>query len=120
MRNHIKTLKNTHSKSIDGFSNHVINLSIDSIYLPMTFLFNMIIEQSTFPSIWKLFKVIALFKSKGSKEDPSNYRPITLLNLLSKLIKKKIYQQIDEHMKNITYGVGKFMPIGNIITQQTH
>lgn len=99
MKKHINSLKNTHSESIEGLSNHLVKLSIDSINYPMTFLFDMIVEQSTFPSIWKLFKIIALFKSKGSKEDPSNYRPITLLNPLSKLIEKEIYRQIDEHMK---------------------
>ena len=43
------------------------------------------IKLSTFPDKCKIAKLTPLFK-KGSKTDPKNYRPISLLPLISKLI----------------------------------
>jgi hypothetical protein len=41
-----------------------------------------------FPDQWKIAHVIALFK-KGDKSLPSNYRPVSLLSCVSKILEKK-------------------------------
>ena len=46
----------------------------------------------TFPSILKQARVIPMFKS-GHKEDPGNYRPISILPTLSKIIEKHVAKQ---------------------------
>ena len=50
---------------------------------PLTQIINLSIASSLFPDPCKIAKLITLFK-KGSKTDPKNYRPISLLPLLSK------------------------------------
>ena len=52
---------------------------------------------STFPDKCKIAKLIPLFK-KGLKTYPKNYRPISLLPLLSKLIEKAIHIQTQEYL----------------------
>ena len=42
------------------------------------------IKMSTYPDMWKYAKVKSIFK-KGSMADPGNYRPVSLLNLNSKI-----------------------------------
>ena len=38
----------------------------------------------SFPEIWALGQIIPIYKKKGSKKDPGNYRGITLLSCLGK------------------------------------
>jgi hypothetical protein len=45
------------------------------------------INQNIFPTDWKLAHVIPLFKA-GNKSFPSNYRPVSLLSCVSKLLEK--------------------------------
>ena len=51
---------------------------------PVTQLINISISTSTFPDPFKIAKLVALYK-KGCKTDPKNYRPVSLLPLLSKI-----------------------------------
>ena len=48
---------------------------------------------STFPDKLKVAKVISLFK-KGNPELPSNYRPISLLPVFSKIFEKLMYRRL--------------------------
>ena len=51
----------------------------------------------SFPDACKIAKVKPLFK-KGSKTDPSNYRPISLLPLLSKVFERVVLDQTEEFL----------------------
>ena len=64
----------------------------------MTNLRNKIFEKSAFPRYWKLYKTIGLYKGKGERDDPSSYRPISLLSPLSKVVEKAILIQFYQHM----------------------
>ena len=59
---------------------------------PISQICNLSIKYSIFPSDCKIAKLKPLFK-KGSKTDPQNYRPISLLPLVSKIIEKVIHDQ---------------------------
>ena len=39
---------------------------------------------------------------KGDKHDKSNYRPVCILRILSKVYKKYLYQQIENNMENVS------------------
>ena len=95
----INKLKNSHSECIRGLSNHIIKLSIEPLVLPLTYLINQCIEQSKFPNKWKLSKVVPLYKGKGKIDEPTNYRPISLLNPMSKVLEKEIQHQLCQHME---------------------
>ena len=43
-------------------------------------------------------KVTALFKS-GNRSDPNNYRPITILPTLSKILERAAHQQLYSYLK---------------------
>ena len=51
----------------------------------------------SFPNAFKIAKVKPLFK-KGSKTVPSNYRPISLLSLLSKVFERVVLDQTEEFL----------------------
>ena len=59
------------------------------------------IKLSTFPDKCKIAKLTPLFK-KGTKTNTKNYKPISLLPLISTLIKKAIHIQTQEYLdKNV-------------------
>ena len=55
------------------------------IYKPLAKIFQLSLNLGIFTSSWKIADVIARHKKK-SKSDPSNYRPISLLPIISKLL----------------------------------
>ena len=56
-------------------------------------LINLSFNKGVFPSSLKLAKVIPIHK-KGDTQDSNNYRPISLLSNLSKIIKKLIHKRL--------------------------
>ena len=64
---------------------------------PISELYNLSMALGSFPDASKIAKVKPLFK-KGSKTDPSNYRPTSLLPLLSKLFERVVLGQTEEFL----------------------
>ena len=64
----------------------------DILTIPITQLCNLSIKFSYFPKDCKLAKLKPLYK-KGTKTDPENFRPISLLAIVSKIIEKVIHDQ---------------------------
>ena len=63
------------------------------IVKPLTMLFNRSLSEKVLPSFWKLADVIPLFK----KDDPSvvsNYRPVSLLSCVSKIMERIIFKRV--------------------------
>ena len=58
---------------------------------------NLSIKLNFFTRSCKIAKVKPLFK-KGSKTNPQNYHPISLISLLSKIIERIAYDQTEEFL----------------------
>jgi hypothetical protein len=67
----------------------ILKVSAPFIVSPLTYIFNRIIDNGIYPNILKNAKVSPIFKS-GEKCLPTNYRPISVLPVISKLIEKHI------------------------------
>ena len=97
----IKSLKNKKS-NINDIAVSVIKKNSSLFAKPLTLLFNQSISTGTFPNALKLARVTPLHKS-GSTNNPQNYRPISNLNVFSKifelLMKKHLMNYLDT--KNI-------------------
>ena len=48
--------------------------------------------------MWKVSSVVPIPKTATSTDNPSNYRPISLLPVVSKLLEKYIYSIVFEHL----------------------
>ena len=66
---------------------YLIQQTTISIAKLLTYIFNMSFKADTFPSKRKLAKIISIFK-KSENNDVSNYRPISLLPQVSKILEK--------------------------------
>ena len=86
----ITKLPNKKSKGHDDISNILLKRLKASISLPLEIVFNKSIKEGSFPENMKQADVIALYKSK-EKHLVNNYRPISLLLTISKILEKIIY-----------------------------
>ena len=71
----------------------MLKLAAPYISDSLTYICNQSIINSTFPEKWKEGKVSPLHKS-GPKDDTNNYRPISVLPVLSKLLEKHIHDTL--------------------------
>jgi hypothetical protein len=81
----------------DIISNRMLVSVKEEISKPLCSLFNKSLREKVFPSDWKIAHVIPLFKT-GDKSLPSNYRPITLLSCVSKVLEKNIFKHVFNHL----------------------
>ena len=64
----------------------------------LVFLFNTSIETSQFPDSWKVARITPIFKD-GDRTEKSNYRPISVLPVISKFFEKLVFNQLYQYMK---------------------
>ena len=70
----------------------------DEISAPLSELINRCFESSVFPSDEKIAKVTPIYKS-GERSSMDNYRPISVLPVLSKVIERVVHQQLYEYLE---------------------
>jgi hypothetical protein len=87
------SLENKKSMGLDNLNSFLIKLSIPYIVESLTFIYNLSIRTNTFPRMWKSAKVIPLPKT-SDLQDPNNFRPISILSVLSKPLEKHIHAHI--------------------------
>ena len=68
------------------------------LYKPLSYLMNLFFLKSTFPEDMKIAKVTPLHEKKD-KTDVSNYRPISVLSVESKILEKSVCVQIEKYFK---------------------
>ena len=56
-------------------------------------IFNISLANGFFPTIWKLANVIPIF-IKNNRQLESNYRPVSLLTSLSKILEKIVFKRL--------------------------
>jgi hypothetical protein len=65
----------------------------EHISQPLCHILNLSVKTARFPALWKVAKVVPIHKS-GSYDLPENYRPISALPVLSKILEKAMHQQL--------------------------
>ena len=89
----IDNIPNKTSCGHNSITNVLLKKLKDVIVGPLTDIFNALLCLGEFPTIMKLAEVIPFYKGK-SRELGSNYRPISLLITLSKILEKLIYNRV--------------------------
>ena len=83
---------------IDNIAGRFLKDGAPKLSIPIMQLFNLSISLSTVPDKSKIAKLKPLYK-KGSKTEPKNYRPISLLPLVSKLFEKTVHNQTQQYLQ---------------------
>ena len=95
----VTKLPSKNSSGHDNISNILLKEIIDSISHVLCTIFNKSLEHGEFPSIMKLAKVVPLYKGKEHFLE-TNYRPILLLTMVSKVLEKIVYQRVHTFLQN--------------------
>ena len=77
----------------DNISIRLLKECATSITTSLTCLFNKSLQRGTLPSEWKLSNVIPIHK-KGDNSFVENYRPISLLCVIAKVMERCIYNHL--------------------------
>lgn len=90
----IKRLPNGRAPGADGISGEMLRVASDSTAPRLHQICRRIWEEERVPTGWKEGIILPLYKNKGDRRDTSNYRPITLLSVPSKVITAIIFRRI--------------------------
>ena len=85
------------STGVDDISARILRLSAHHITPIITKVCNQSIKSNIFPQQWKTGIVSPLFK-EGAMNEPGNYRPISVLPILSKVLKRHVFNHLYEFL----------------------
>ena len=96
---HIVNLKNKKSMGPDNINSFLLKLALPYVVESLTHVYNLCIEQNSFPPALKAAKVIPLPKTKDLS-DPNNFRPISLLSVLTKPLERNIHKHLTQFIED--------------------
>ena len=100
----LNQLQEHKSTGLDGISPRFLKDGSEVLKIPITHIVNRSITTSTVPDDFKVARVSPLFK-KNSSLEVSNYRPVSVLNTVSKILEKSVYVQFEDYLctNNLLY-----------------
>ena len=97
IRDAMGKIKTSKSLGSDNISSYFIKLATPYIENALVFMFNTSLETSQFPDCWKYARITPIFK-EGDRAERSNYRPISVLPVISRLFEKLVFNQLYEYL----------------------
>lgn len=97
----IKSLKTKKNPGIDNITAIVIKNFSKKATAHLTMLINKMLMFGYYPTLWKIAKVIAICKPRKNPTVATNYRPISLLNILAKVTEKVISTRINTFLTEL-------------------
>jgi hypothetical protein len=86
-------LKPKLSSDAQGISTKMVKFVGNEIAAPLAHIFNLSLSSGNFPKKLKLCRVIPLYKA-GNAMECDNYRPISLLSSISKILEKIVAEKL--------------------------
>ena len=93
----LRKLNPTKSTGMDGLHPRVLQELSKELATPLFLIFRTSLEQGKVPDQWKEGQVTAIFK-KGDRSSPSNYRPVSITSVVSKVMEGLVRKDIIDHM----------------------
>lgn len=89
----IESIKLTSTAGVDGINSKVLKNTKQITSVILSCIFQQSLSSGVVPSDWKVGKIAAVPK-KGSSSSPTNYRPISVTSICSKLMEHIIYSHV--------------------------
>ena len=90
MKNYLRNLKPEKSPGTDELHPRLLKECASTLAKPLKMLFDLTMKTGVIPDDWKRAEIRPIYKKKGKKTDPSNYRPVSLTSVVCKVFEKII------------------------------
>jgi hypothetical protein len=97
VENIIKSLKPKNSSGYDGISTKLLKEGSAFFISPLTYIYNKSISSGIIQDRLK-YAIVKPLHKKGDRSKVSNYRHISILSYVSKILEKVIYNQFQDHL----------------------
>jgi hypothetical protein len=76
----------------------MMKIGSSAIAPSLTMILNLSISSGELPSDWKCAKVTPIYKGKGASDNCGNYRPISVISHVSKIMEKVVLFQLKKYL----------------------
>ena len=91
-------LKTSTTLDISDINTYLLKSSAHLIAPSLTHIFNLSLYSGILPSDFKIARVTPVYKKSGDPADVSNYRPISVISNISKILEKLVKVQLMHHL----------------------
>ncbi len=95
---HLTKLCRSKATGLDSISARLLGKWPDLIAKSLIQIFNQSVTTGIFPDEWKNARITPLFKNAGKRNDRSNYRPISIIPFVAKVLERLVYHQLYNHL----------------------
>ncbi|KFU92672.1 RNA-directed DNA polymerase from mobile element jockey, partial [Chaetura pelagica] len=99
VHDHLKELKVHKSMGPDRVHPQVLKELADAVAKPLSILFERSWQYGEVPTNWKKGNIVPIFK-KGKKENPGNYKPVSLTSVPGQIMEQSLLESLLRHMEN--------------------
>ena len=93
----LSSYKTNTASGPDGISSQMIRGTATAISPAITKIFNLSLKQSRLPYLWKV-SIVTLIPKDGDSTSPCNYRTISLLSLISKVLERVVHTRMSKFL----------------------
>ncbi|KFP75376.1 RNA-directed DNA polymerase from mobile element jockey, partial [Apaloderma vittatum] len=100
VQEHLENLKVHRSMGPNAIHPRVLKELADEVAGPLAIVFERSWQSGEVPTDWKRANIDTIFSKKGSKENPGNYRPVSLTSVPGKIMEQILLVSVLRQVKN--------------------
>ena len=95
----LRLLRDKSNLDILNIDCKLLRLSASAVAPSLSKIINLSISSGTIPDDWKTSKVTPIYKGKGPTDDCGNYRPISVISHIAKIMEKVVLRQLKTYLE---------------------